>query len=56
MAKIEERVREILQKHKPNIPENLQKEIREYLFQVLEREGVKGDEAKKIMDKTYWRG
>lgn len=51
-----ERVREILQKHKPNIPENLQKEIREYMFQVMKREGVKDDEAKKIMDKTYWRG
>jgi len=50
-----ERARELLKKHKPHIPEGVQKEIREYLFQVLEREGVKDDEAKKIMDKTYWR-
>jgi trimethylamine--corrinoid protein Co-methyltransferase len=51
-----ERARELLKKHKPDIPEGLQKEIREYLLQVLEREGVKGDEAKWIMDKTYWHG
>jgi trimethylamine--corrinoid protein Co-methyltransferase len=50
-----ERVREILKKHKPNIPEDLQKEIREYLFYALDREGIKKDEAKKIMDRTYYR-
>ena len=48
-----ERVREILQKHQPNIPETLQREIREYLLQVMKREGIKDDEIKKIMDKTY---
>ena len=49
-----ERVRDVLEKHKPNIPDDLQNKIREYLVNALEREGVRGDEAKKIMDKTYW--
>jgi len=51
-----ERARELLKKHKPDIPEGLQQEIRGYLLQALEREGVKGDQAKRIMDKTYWNG
>jgi trimethylamine--corrinoid protein Co-methyltransferase len=51
-----ERARELLKKHKPDIPEDLQTEIRGYLLQALNREGVKGDEAKRIMDKTYWNG
>ncbi|HUV55771.1 MAG TPA: trimethylamine methyltransferase family protein [Dehalococcoidales bacterium] len=51
-----ERARELLKKHKPDIPEGLQEEIRGYLLQALNREGVKGDQAKRIMDKTYWNG
>jgi len=48
-----ERAREILQKHQPNIPETLQREIREYLLQVMKREGVRDDEIKRIMEQTY---
>lgn len=51
-----EGARELLKNHKPDIPEGIQKEIREYLLHVFEREGVKGDKAKRMMDKTYWHG
>jgi trimethylamine--corrinoid protein Co-methyltransferase len=51
-----ERGRELLKKHEPDIPEGLQGEIREYLRHVFDREGVERDEAKRLMDKTYWRG
>lgn len=45
--------KDILQNHKPDIPSDLQKEIRDYLSEVMDREGVRKDEAKKIMDQTY---
>ena len=51
-----ERARDLLSKHKPDIPESLQKKIREYLLEVFKREGVKGDESKLMMEKTYWPG
>ncbi len=51
----EERVQEILEKHEPDIPEGYQKEIRAFLQEVLDREKVDKDEAKKIMDKTYYQ-
>ena len=45
--------KDILQNHKPDIPSDLQKEIRDYLSEVMDREGVRKDESKKIMDQTY---
>jgi hypothetical protein len=34
----------------------LRRKLREFIEEILDREGIKGDEAKEIMDKTYWRG
>lgn len=47
---------EILAANEPNIPEDTQKALREFLAEILDREGVIGDEAKEILDKTYWQG
>jgi len=49
-----DRANELLDKHEPNIPDNQQKALRDYISEILDRNGVKGDEAKEIMDKTYW--
>jgi trimethylamine--corrinoid protein Co-methyltransferase len=45
---------EILASHEPDLPEDRQKALRELIAEILDREGVNGDEAKEIMEKTYW--
>jgi trimethylamine--corrinoid protein Co-methyltransferase len=52
----EEMIEEVLAAHEPGVPESQQQELRDLIAEVLEREGVKGDEAKEIMDLTYWQG
>ena len=47
---------EILATHEPNLPESRQKELRELIAEILDREGVAGDEAKRFMEATYWQG
>jgi trimethylamine---corrinoid protein Co-methyltransferase len=47
---------EILATHTPAIPDSLAAALRDNIAAILEREGVGGDEAKKIMDATYWQG
>ena len=49
-------VEEILATHEPDIPEDQQRELRDLIAEILDREGVKGDETKEIMDLTYWQG
>jgi trimethylamine--corrinoid protein Co-methyltransferase len=51
-----ELVKEKVTQNKPKIPESLEKEIRAYISEILDRENIKGDEAKEIIDKTYWQG
>jgi hypothetical protein len=38
------------------LPEDRQAELRELIAEIVDREGVTGDEAKRIMDATYWQG
>jgi trimethylamine--corrinoid protein Co-methyltransferase len=47
---------EILANHEPHLPQERQSALRELIAEILDREGVKGDEAKEIMEKTYWQG
>lgn len=47
---------EILATHEPSVPEQTQKELRGLIAEILDREGVTGDEAKTIMEKTCWQG
>jgi trimethylamine:corrinoid methyltransferase-like protein len=53
-----ERANEILEdtlsKYAPNISKDFKNKIREFLNDVLRREKVDDDKAKRIMDKTYW--
>jgi hypothetical protein len=49
-------IEETLETYEPKIPETQQKELRELIAEVLDREGVTGDEAKEIMESTYWNG
>ncbi len=51
-----EMIEETLASYEPKVPESQQKELRDLIAEVLDREGVKGDEAKEIMDMTYWNG
>jgi trimethylamine--corrinoid protein Co-methyltransferase len=46
----------LLENHEPQIPEEQQKAMRDFIAEILDREGIKGDEAKEIMEKTYWQG
>jgi trimethylamine--corrinoid protein Co-methyltransferase len=46
----------ILATHEPDLPEDRQAELRELIAEIIDREGVTGDEAKRIMDATYWQG
>jgi trimethylamine--corrinoid protein Co-methyltransferase len=48
--------KEILEKYEPRISEERQKRIRDYIEEILDRENIVGDDAKEIMDKTYWQG
>jgi trimethylamine--corrinoid protein Co-methyltransferase len=56
---IEERSRdkadELLRKHKPKMSDAHLERIRDFMYQVLIREKVNPDEAKKIMEKTYFQ-
>jgi len=45
---------EMLETHEPDIPEEQQKGLRGIISEILDREGIKGDDAKSIMDKTYF--
>ena len=47
---------EILATHEPGLPEQRQGELRELIAEILDREGLDGDEAKRVMEKTYWQG
>jgi len=49
-----EMAREILKSHEPSVPEYQQKQLREFILETLSREGVRGDEAKKIIELTYY--
>jgi trimethylamine--corrinoid protein Co-methyltransferase len=51
-----EMIEETLASYEPKVPESQQKELRDLIAEVLDREGVKGDEAKEIMEMTYWQG
>jgi len=51
-----EMINETLDTYEPKVPESQQKELRDLIAEVLDREGVKGDEAKEIMEMTYWQG
>jgi trimethylamine--corrinoid protein Co-methyltransferase len=46
----------ILATHEPDLPESRQKELRDLIAEIMDREGVVSDEAKRIMDATYWQG
>jgi trimethylamine--corrinoid protein Co-methyltransferase len=46
----------ILATHEPDLPESRQAGLRELIAEILDREGVVGDEAKRVMDATYWQG
>jgi hypothetical protein len=47
---------EILATHEPELPEARQKQLRELIAEILDREGVQGAEAKRVMEATYWQG
>ena len=47
---------DILASHEPDLPEGRQNALRELIAEIVDREGIKGDRAKEIMDKTYWLG
>jgi trimethylamine--corrinoid protein Co-methyltransferase len=47
---------EILANHEPDLPEARQKQLRELIAEILDREGVVGEEAKRVMEATYWQG
>jgi trimethylamine--corrinoid protein Co-methyltransferase len=49
-------VRETLSSYEPKVPETQQAELRDLVSEVLDREGIVGDEAKQIMESTYWQG
>lgn len=49
------RIEELLASHSPAIPDELAAALRENIAAILEREGVGGDEAKQIMEATYWQ-
>jgi trimethylamine--corrinoid protein Co-methyltransferase len=51
-----EMIEETLETYEPKIPETQQKALRELIAEVLDREGVTGDEAEEIMESTYWNG
>ncbi len=51
-----EMIEETLASYEPKVPESQQKELRDLIAEVLDREGVKGNEAKEIMEMTYWQG
>jgi trimethylamine:corrinoid methyltransferase-like protein len=55
-ARALEMIDETLASYEPKVPESQQKELRDLIAEVLDREGVKGDEAKEIMEMTYWQG
>lgn len=46
----------ILATYEPDLPESRQQALRDLVAEIVDREGVKGDRAKKIMDNTYWLG
>ena len=45
---------EMLDTHEPDIPQEQKKSLRGLIAEILEREGITGDDAKRIMDKTYY--
>ena len=47
---------DILGSYEPDLPEGRQKALRELIAEIVDREGIKGNRAKQIMDKTYWLG
>ncbi len=47
---------DILANHEPDLPEARQKQLRELIAEILDREGVVGEEAKRVMEATYWQG
>jgi trimethylamine--corrinoid protein Co-methyltransferase len=47
---------EILATHEPDLPENRQKQLRDLIAEILDREGVVGEEASRVMEATYWQG
>ncbi|MBW2368457.1 MAG: hypothetical protein JRH15_11265 [Deltaproteobacteria bacterium] len=52
--RVVDRANELLDHHEPNVPDSQQKALRDYISEIIDRNGIKGDEAKEIMDKTYW--
>jgi trimethylamine:corrinoid methyltransferase-like protein len=54
MDRAVEEAHRILGKHQPGVSEEQQSQLRELVAEVLDREGIAGDEAKRIMDRTYW--
>jgi trimethylamine--corrinoid protein Co-methyltransferase len=47
-------VEDILAGYKPKVPEHTQNALREFIAEVLDREGIRGDEAKVHLNNTYW--
>jgi len=45
---------EMLDAHEPDISDAQQKDLRAWIADTLDREGITGDDAKRIMDKTYY--
>ena len=49
-------IEETLSTYEPRVPESQQDALRDLIVEVLDREGVVGDEARQIMESTYWQG
>ena len=49
-------IAETLSTHAPSIPEDQRAALRDLIAEVLDREGVEGDEDLRIMEMTYWQG
>lgn len=49
-------IEETLSTYEPKVPESQQAALRDLVAEVLDRERIVGDEAKRIMESTYWRG
>ena len=51
-----EMIEETLSTYEPSVPERQQSALRDLISEVLDREGIELDEAKRIMEMTYWQG